>query len=75
MKHGSQHMKTVRRVMQLTRRDVEAALRRLMKQRREVLKLRRLARRPEDIEALNRIMEAIQLCEKERLLILARCSR
>jgi hypothetical protein len=61
--------------MRLTRRDVEAALRRLMKQRREVLKLKRLARRPEDIEALNWIMEAIQLCEKERLLILARCSR
>jgi hypothetical protein len=61
--------------MELTRRDVQEALRRLMRQRREVNRLRGLARRPEEIERLNRVMEQIQRLEQQRLAELKKCPR
>jgi hypothetical protein len=68
-------MKRARCVMELTRRDVQEALRRLMRQRREVNRLRGLARRPEEIERLNRVMEQIQRLEQQRLAELKKCPR
>jgi hypothetical protein len=46
-----------------------------MKQRSEVNRLRKLARRPEEIERLNRVMEQIQRLEKQRLAELKKCPR
>jgi hypothetical protein len=61
--------------VELTRRDVQEALRRLMRQRREVNRLRKLARRQEEVERLNRVMEQIQRLEKQRLAELKQCPR
>jgi hypothetical protein len=61
--------------MELTRRDVEEALRELRKRRREVIRLRALAASRKEIEKLHQMMEQIQIQEKEWLVELKKCPR
>jgi hypothetical protein len=61
--------------MELTRRDVEEALRELRKRRREVMRLRALAASRKEIEKLHQIMEQIQIQKKEWLAELKKCPR
>jgi hypothetical protein len=68
-------MTSGRCVMELTRGDIQEALRALKKRRREVMRLRSLATSPKEIEKLHLMMEKIQLQEKEWLAELRRCSR
>jgi hypothetical protein len=58
--------------MYLTVEDVEQALRRLHTIRRSILKKRAKITDPNEIEHFHRLMETVQVCEKERLEVL-RC--
>jgi uncharacterized protein YegL len=53
--------------MNVTKDDVQAAVTRLMKHKRAVVKLREMAKSRRDIERLNQMMERIQIMEKERV--------
>jgi hypothetical protein len=75
MKRGCARIKSGRCVMELTRRDVEEALRELRKRRREVMRLRALAASRKDVEKLHQMMEQIQIQEKEWLVELKKCPR
>jgi hypothetical protein len=63
----------VRYVMSLSRQEVGLSLKRLRKQRREVVEVRALACHPDDLARLEEIMEWIQYLEKERRAMLMKC--
>jgi hypothetical protein len=61
--------------MYLTVEDVKDALRRLRKLRRSIVEKRATVTDPHQIEHFHRLMETVQVCEKERLEVLERVRR